>query len=320
MVTVGTHATPSSCSNTTLAWPGTAPPWPSNTTQAWDTRYSPAPQPRYPWEPYAKYPLTPAMTAPPPALQRWQHPHIDKVAHVRAYHRLREKARGLDSIAFAAVVAAVGVWLSGANPRPQMPVIMLQLYRAALPWLPTCCYWLSALLVLRAMLMLLRWKKRDLEWMPAHKRLSAQSQVRTLSRRAQGVPCLCVQEGGKLRAKFSRRVASKFAVNSDAAEYCKFRFVQRCTGRRQGTKMCLFPSRAHHEISGTIQSPPGYNIKPQDSGRCRNFPLPKFHLSKLSPGKPLSPPVCMGGPKCTSLLCIFVHCRKFHFFAIQFCW
>ena len=40
------------------------------------------------------------------------------------------------------------------------------------------------------------------------------------------------------RAKFSRRVTKNFTTNSD--EYCEFRHVQRCTRRREGTKMCLF--------------------------------------------------------------------------------
>ena len=35
------------------------------------------------------------------------------------------------------------------------------------------------------------------------------------------------------------------------------------------------------EIGGTIQSPPGYNSKLQDSWRCRNFPLLKLSPSTL---------------------------------------
>ena len=41
-------------------------------------------------------------------------------------------------------------------------------------------------------------------------------------------------------AKFSWRVTNNFTVNSDAGQYCEFRHVQRCTGQREGTKMCLF--------------------------------------------------------------------------------
>ena len=52
--------------------------------------------------------------------------------------------------------------------------------------------------------------------------------------------------------KIPRHVTNKFTENSDAREYCEFRHVQRCTSRRQGTKMCLFPHRGHQHISGTI--------------------------------------------------------------------
>ena len=49
--------------------------------------------------------------------------------------------------------------------------------------------------------------------------------------------------------------------------------------------MYLFLSRAHLEISGTIQSLPENKSKLQDSWRWRNFPLPELSPSKLFPGE-----------------------------------
>ena len=62
---------------------------------------------------------------------------------------------------------------------------------------------------------------------------------------------LAVKKSGEISppAKFSRCVANNVAVNSDVPDYCEFRHVQRCASLREGTKMSLFPSGAHQEIS-----------------------------------------------------------------------
>ena len=53
-----------------------------------------------------------------------------------------------------------------------------------------------------------------------------------------------VQKSGELSppAKSSRRMTNNFTANSDGGEYREFRNVQPCTRRREGTKMCLFPT------------------------------------------------------------------------------
>ena len=87
-------------------------------------------------------------------------------------------------------------------------------------------------------------------------------------------------------AKFSRHGTNNFTVNSDAREYCECRYVQRCTARREGTEMCLFPSRGHQEISGTTLSPLGNTRKLRDSWRWRTLPLLKLSPSKVIPTPP----------------------------------
>ena len=91
-------------------------------------------------------------------------------------------------------------------------------------------------------------------------------------------------------AKLLRCVTNDFTANSDAGELCEFRHVQRRTRQRE--------SRAHQEISGTIQSPPGHNSNLQDSWRWQKFPLPNLSPLKLSPGKFIPPP-------CSSILHLY---------------
>ena len=85
-------------------------------------------------------------------------------------------------------------------------------------------------------------------------------------------------------AKFSRHVTNNFTANSDAGKSCEFRHVQRCAGRREGTKTCLSatrsgcvtgihwkeeePSRTYQETTASCRIPGGGEIFP-----FRKFPL-----------------------------------------------
>ena len=98
-------------------------------------------------------------------------------------------------------------------------------------------------------------------------------------------------------ANFSRRVANNFTANADAGEDCEFRQVQRCTRRREGTKMCLFATCGGDWNALKIQGGGGLM-----AGIFRRGIFRVSNLCEISHG--ISRPLCEINPLRNSAKCL----------------